>query len=207
MQFLRQLYEQLRVIYQGMSRPRRIGLLVLAGVCLAAIVLVGLLAFQTDYQVLYSGLERRGRRRDHGQTASAKCAVPSERQWHDHPRAGRARGATAAGSRRRGRAEQGQGLRDFRRDERGHDALFAARQSRSRPASGAGAAPSCRSSRSCRPAFIWCGRSRRRSCASRSRRRPAWYSSSDRVRCCRERRRRASWRWCCAASRDWRRST
>ncbi|MGH7223127.1 MAG: flagellar basal-body MS-ring/collar protein FliF, partial [Gemmataceae bacterium] len=56
MQFLRQLFEQLRGIYQGMSRPRRISLLALTGVCLAAIFLVGYLAFQTDYQVLYSGL-------------------------------------------------------------------------------------------------------------------------------------------------------
>lgn len=56
MQFLRQLYEQLRAIYQGMSRPRRIFLLTLTGLCLTAIVVVGLLAFQTDYQVLYSGL-------------------------------------------------------------------------------------------------------------------------------------------------------
>jgi len=56
MQFLRQLYEQLRGIYQGMSRPRRISLLALTGVCLAAILLVGVFVFQTDYQVLYSGL-------------------------------------------------------------------------------------------------------------------------------------------------------
>jgi flagellar M-ring protein FliF len=56
MQFLRQLSEQLRAIYQGMSRPRRIFLLVLTGLCLAAIGVVGFLAFQTDYQVLYSGL-------------------------------------------------------------------------------------------------------------------------------------------------------
>lgn len=56
MQFIRQLYEQLRAIYQGMSRTRRMLLLVLTGLCLAAIGVVGVLAFQTDYQVLFSGL-------------------------------------------------------------------------------------------------------------------------------------------------------
>ncbi len=56
MRFLRQFYEQLRAIYQGMSRPRRLLLLALTGVCLLAIFVVGYLAFQTDYQVLYSGL-------------------------------------------------------------------------------------------------------------------------------------------------------
>ena len=56
MRFFRQFYEQLRTIYLGMSRPRRLFLLALTGACLAAIVLVGVLTFQTDYQVLYSGL-------------------------------------------------------------------------------------------------------------------------------------------------------
>ena len=56
MRFFRQLLEQLRTIYQGMSRPRRIALLVLSGVCAAAILAVGFYAFQTDYQILYSGL-------------------------------------------------------------------------------------------------------------------------------------------------------
>src|SRR5581483_4002780 len=56
MRFLRQLVEQLRAIYQGMSRPRRIALLVLSGVCVLAIIAVGIYAFQTDYQILYSGL-------------------------------------------------------------------------------------------------------------------------------------------------------
>jgi flagellar M-ring protein FliF len=56
MRFLRQLLDQLRTIYQGMSRPRRIALLVLTGVCVATIFAVGFFAFQTDYQILYSGL-------------------------------------------------------------------------------------------------------------------------------------------------------
>lgn len=56
MRFLRQLLDQLRAIYQGMSRPRRLALMVLSGVCAAAIVAVGFYAFQTDYQILYSGL-------------------------------------------------------------------------------------------------------------------------------------------------------
>ncbi len=56
MRFFRQLVEQLRAIYQGMSRPRRIALLVLSGVCALAIIAVGIYAFQTDYQILYSGL-------------------------------------------------------------------------------------------------------------------------------------------------------
>lgn len=56
MQFFRQLLEQLRAIYQGMSRPRRIALLVLSGVCVAVFLAVGIYAFQTDYQILYAGL-------------------------------------------------------------------------------------------------------------------------------------------------------
>lgn len=56
MRFFRQLLEQLRAIYQGMSRSRRIALLVLSGVCAAAMFTVGFYAFQTDYQILYSGL-------------------------------------------------------------------------------------------------------------------------------------------------------
>jgi flagellar M-ring protein FliF len=56
MRFFRQLWEQLRAIYQGMSRPRRIALLVLSGVCAIAILAVGIYSFQTDYQILYSGL-------------------------------------------------------------------------------------------------------------------------------------------------------
>lgn len=56
MRFFRQLLDQLRAIYQGMSRPRRLALLVLTGVCVATIAGVGFFAFQTDYQVLYSGL-------------------------------------------------------------------------------------------------------------------------------------------------------
>jgi flagellar M-ring protein FliF len=56
MRFLRQLVDQLRGIYQGMSRPRRIALLVLTAVCIAAVLAVGFFSFQTDYQVLYSGL-------------------------------------------------------------------------------------------------------------------------------------------------------
>jgi flagellar M-ring protein FliF len=56
MRFFRQLLEQLRTIYQGMSRSRRIALVVLSGVCAVAVLLVGIYAFQTDYQILYSGL-------------------------------------------------------------------------------------------------------------------------------------------------------
>ncbi len=56
MRFFRQLLEQLRAIYRGMSRPRRIALWVLSGVCAAAIFTVGFYAFQSDYQILYSGL-------------------------------------------------------------------------------------------------------------------------------------------------------
>lgn len=56
MRFFRQLLDQLRAIYQGMSRPRRLALLVLTGLCVAVIAGVGFFAFQTDYQVLYSGL-------------------------------------------------------------------------------------------------------------------------------------------------------
>jgi flagellar M-ring protein FliF len=56
MRFFRQLFEQLRVIYQGMSRPRRIALLVLSGLCVIAILAVGFYTYQTDYQILYSGL-------------------------------------------------------------------------------------------------------------------------------------------------------
>ena len=56
MRFFRQILEQLRTIYQGMSRPRRIALWVLSSLCAAAVLLVGIYAFQTDYQVLYSGL-------------------------------------------------------------------------------------------------------------------------------------------------------
>ncbi len=56
MRFFRQFYEQMRAIYQGMSRPRRISLLAMTGVCLAVLVGLGVWIFQTDYQVLYSGL-------------------------------------------------------------------------------------------------------------------------------------------------------
>jgi flagellar M-ring protein FliF len=56
MRFLRQLYEQLRAIYLGMSRTRRIFLLALTATCLIVLVALGIFAFQTDYQVLYSGL-------------------------------------------------------------------------------------------------------------------------------------------------------
>jgi len=56
MRFFRQLLDQLRGIYQGMSRPRRIALLVLTVGSIAAVLAVGFFAFQTDYQVLYSGL-------------------------------------------------------------------------------------------------------------------------------------------------------
>jgi flagellar M-ring protein FliF len=56
MRFFRQLGEQLRTIYQGMSRPRRIALVVLSSGCVLAMLAVGLYVFQTDYQVLYSGL-------------------------------------------------------------------------------------------------------------------------------------------------------
>ncbi len=56
MRFFRQLLEQLRTIYRGMSRPRRTALLVLTGACVATILAVAFFSFQTDYQVLYSGL-------------------------------------------------------------------------------------------------------------------------------------------------------
>jgi flagellar M-ring protein FliF len=56
MRFFRQLFEQLRAIYQGMSRPRRYALLGLSGLCVFAILAVGFYAYQTDYQILYSGL-------------------------------------------------------------------------------------------------------------------------------------------------------
>jgi flagellar M-ring protein FliF len=56
MRFFRQLWEQLRAIYQGMSRPRRIALVVLSGICGLALLAVGTYALQTDYQILYSGL-------------------------------------------------------------------------------------------------------------------------------------------------------
>ena len=56
MGFLAQLWRQLRAIYEGMSRPRRIGLAVLAVACVAGVIAVVMWAVQADYRVLYTGL-------------------------------------------------------------------------------------------------------------------------------------------------------
>src|SRR5579884_2125 len=56
MQFLRQLIDQFRQLWRGMSLWRRIGLTTLTAACIAAIIGVGIWASQPDYRVLYSGL-------------------------------------------------------------------------------------------------------------------------------------------------------
>lgn len=56
MEFLRRLYQQLRLIWTGMSVPARIGLGAFAGVALLLLIGVGFWAAQVDYRVLYSNL-------------------------------------------------------------------------------------------------------------------------------------------------------
>lgn len=56
MDFFRRLLLQLRQIWQGMSWPRRMGLVILTGMSAALVAGVGYWASQPDYRVLYSGL-------------------------------------------------------------------------------------------------------------------------------------------------------
>ena len=49
-------WEQLAVIWQRIDWPQRIGLILLAGVFIAATVVVGYVGSRPDYRVLASGL-------------------------------------------------------------------------------------------------------------------------------------------------------
>jgi flagellar M-ring protein FliF len=56
MDFLRSLLQQVKGVWLGMSLARRLSLLLLTAVCVAAVVGVGFWAAQPDYRVLFSGL-------------------------------------------------------------------------------------------------------------------------------------------------------
>src|SRR5689334_12225617 len=56
MEYLRRVLLQLRDIWRGMSRTRRIGIVILTAICVALIIGVGYWASQPDYRVLYSNL-------------------------------------------------------------------------------------------------------------------------------------------------------
>ncbi len=56
MEFLRRVAQQFRQIWQGMSWARRIGILVLTGLCVALVAGVAYWASQPDFRVLYTNL-------------------------------------------------------------------------------------------------------------------------------------------------------
>src|SRR5579883_2961570 len=56
MEFLRRVAQQFRQIWQGMSWARRIGILVLTGLCVALVGGVAYWASQPDFRVLYTNL-------------------------------------------------------------------------------------------------------------------------------------------------------
>src|SRR5437870_5592437 len=56
MDFLQRLVQQVKAVWLGMSLARRVGLVLLTAVCVAAIAGVGYWAAQPDYRVLFSGL-------------------------------------------------------------------------------------------------------------------------------------------------------